>query len=143
MKDFQGESAVLLLKFHKLSSLWSSGALYPERALAAARYSFSQNNSLHLWDANCESIVNEKINGEFSLEALNWFEECAEAIGIFALYVYGYYLERFLTGKIDKQALLNFEVLLPAFLFERNQEICDAYSLRFLAGNRLCPSPGN
>ena len=61
MQDFQGEFAALLLEFHQLSPSWRIGALYPERALAAARYTFDRNNSLHLWDAHCESSLNEKI----------------------------------------------------------------------------------
>jgi hypothetical protein len=113
----------LLARYDDLVSGYNSATASESREVAAARAGFSLFQPLSSWNEELEQIVVHKLDGELSLEALDWFEEAAPAIRIFSILAVGALLAKWAAGEIDDRGFLLGDAHLPAFTLENNQAI--------------------
>ena len=131
MWDTFGLFQALLDDFEKLlSSARNLRTTEPEDSLAvkAAVVGFGQFSPLSEWGQQHYQIIAKRLQDELSLEELSWYEECAEAVSVFACLALGALLGKFQAGEIDDAGFMLGDAHLPAFLSLHNEAICARYS---------------
>jgi hypothetical protein len=96
-------------------------------AVKAAIIGFARFSCLSEWSEQHFELISNRLQGELSLEELSWYEECAEAISVFACLSLGALLGKFQNGEIDDAGFTLADAHLAAFLLQHNENICAHY----------------
>jgi hypothetical protein len=92
--------------------------------LKAAMVGFSQFRPMHEWGAEHDRFMDDRLRGDLALDALDWYEECAEVIRLFYCLALGALLGKFAVGEIDEAGFLLGDAHLPGFVLMNNEQIC-------------------
>lgn len=82
------------------------------------------------WRLAHYEIINTRLQGELSLQELQWYEESAEAISVFACLALGALLGKFQSKEIDDSGFLLGDAHLAGFLALNNAEIYARFTAR-------------
>jgi len=96
-------------------------------AVNAAIVGFGQFSPLSEWSQAHYDFIAKRLQGELSLAELTWYEECAEAISVFASLLIGALLGKIQSGEIDDTGFMLGDAHVPAFLLLNNETICASF----------------
>lgn len=82
------------------------------------------------WGPGYHEFIIRRLEGGLSLYALEWYEECAPAIQMFACLALGALLGKYAAEEIDDAGFLLGDAHLAAFLVEQSEAICTRYRYR-------------
>jgi hypothetical protein len=120
----------LLERFEELAGrardVRSSGPPGTEQTHAAAT-GFLLFSPVEDWGREQHDFITRRLEGELSLPALDWYEEGAPAIQMFACLALGALLGKYAAGEIDERDFLLGDAHLASFLLEQDQAICARY----------------
>jgi len=97
-------------------------------ALKAAIIGFGQFVPVPEWSRQHLEFIADRLQGEFSLQELAWYGECAEAISVFACLALGALLGKYQSGEIDDFGFTLGDAHLAGFISLHNDKICALFS---------------
>jgi hypothetical protein len=64
--------------------------------------------------------ISDYLNGDYSLDSLDWFEDDSEINGCFAIFILAYFVSLHKSHKISSEEMLFCEVIVPVILYSEN-----------------------
>jgi len=84
---------------------------------------FAGYQPANAWAEEHASFIRDRVAGELSLEALEWFEDSAEAVSIFCCFVLGALLGKAASREIDAAGFLLGDAHLSAFVLDNSERV--------------------